>query len=77
MDITLNDLSIGEKCIVLDLSTDNLAIRRRLLDMGITKNAEITLQKIAPLGDPIEIKVRGYSLSIRKSEAKEVYVEKI
>ncbi|MCM1043180.1 MAG: ferrous iron transport protein A [Corallococcus sp.] len=51
------------------------AIRRRLFDMGITLGAEITMRKIAPLGDPIEVTVRGYELSLRKSEAENVVME--
>lgn len=51
-------------------------IRRRLMDMGITPGARITMRKVAPLGDPIEITIRGYELSIRKAEADQVTVEK-
>mgnify|MGYP006074176501 FL=1 len=53
------------------------ALRRRIVDMGITPGTLLTLQKIAPLGDPLEIRVRGYELSIRKSEAKEIFLEQV
>ena len=50
-------------------------LRRRLFDMGVTPNVEITLRKIAPMGDPIEVTIRGYELSVRKSEAETVLME--
>ena len=62
----LCDLRRGQKCIVLDFHNDNKALRRRLLDMGITKGVEIELKKMAPLGDPIDIYLRGYELCLRK-----------
>ncbi len=62
----LSDLRRGQKCIVLDFHNDNAALRRRLLDMGITKGVIIEVKKIAPLGDPIDIRLRGYELCIRK-----------
>ncbi len=77
MTTTLDKLKTGQSCKVIDLELSHSAIRRRLLDMGITKDAVIQLKKVAPLGDPLEINVRGYSLSIRKAEAKDVFVEKL
>ena len=65
---TLNDFSIGESGIVKAVTVEG-KIKRRLLDMGITNGAEIFLRKKAPLGDPLEIVVRGYELTLRKSEA--------
>ena len=62
----LSDLKRGQKCIVLDFHNDNAALRRRLLDMGITKGVKIGIKKIAPLGDPIDITLRGYELCLRK-----------
>lgn len=53
------------------------AIKRRLMDMGITKGVEIYLRKVAPLGDPLEVTLRGYELSLRKSEAENVLVEEV
>lgn len=65
---TLNDFSIGESGIVKAVTVEG-KIKRRLLDMGITNGAEIFLRKKAPLGDPLEIVVRGYELTLRKAEA--------
>lgn len=70
---TLNDVASGETVCVSKLTGDG-AIKRRLMDMGITKGTEIFVRKLAPLGDPVEVTVRGYELSLRKSEAKLVYV---
>lgn len=71
---TVNRLKPGEKGTVLRLGSSG-ALRRRIIDMGITPGAVIIMRKTAPLGDPIEINVRGYELSIRKSEAQEIEVE--
>lgn len=68
-NVHLSDLKRGQKCIVINFHNDNKALRRRLLDMGITPGAEIYLRKKAPLGDPIEITVRNYELTLRKTEA--------
>ena len=65
---TLKDARIGDSVIVVKLHGEG-AVRRRIMDMGITKNVEIFVRKMAPLGDPIEINVRGYELSLRKSDA--------
>ena len=62
----LSDLRRGQKCVVLDFHNDNAALRRRLLDMGITKGVIIEIKKFAPLGDPVDIKLRGYELCIRR-----------
>ncbi len=77
MSTTLDKIKTGQYCKVIDLDVEHKAIRRRLLDMGITKDAVIHLKKVAPLGDPLEINVRGYSLSIRKEEAKDVFVKQL
>lgn len=66
--MTLKDIKVGSKCIVKKIHGEG-ALRRRIMDMGITKGVEIYVRKVAPLGDPIEIKVRGYELSIRKNDA--------
>ena len=71
---TVNELKIGEKAIVTGLGCSG-ALRRRIIDMGITPGAVIIMRKAAPMGDPIEINVRGYELSIRRSEAGEITVE--
>lgn len=72
--MTLRDVKVGQTCKVTGL-TGGGAIKRRIMDMGITKNAEIFVRKVAPLGDPIEVTVRGYELSLRKDEAQNVEVE--
>jgi len=64
----LSDLRRGQKCVVLNFHNDNKALRRRLLDMGITKGVEIEIKKMAPLGDPIDIYLRGYELCLRKAD---------
>lgn len=66
--MTLRDIKVGSKCIVKKIHGEG-ALKRRIMDMGITKGVEIYVRKVAPLGDPIEIKVRGYELSIRKNDA--------
>lgn len=73
----LSDLTIGQKAKVLALHNHNKALRRRLLDMGITKGVEITIKKIAPLGDPIDIELRGYELCLRKEDMKQIDIEVI
>jgi len=65
---TLNELGIGATSKVARLNGEG-AVKRRMMDMGLTKGTEVTVRKVAPLGDPIELTVRGYELSIRKSEA--------
>ena len=71
--MTLNDVKVGETCIVERLN-DKGEIRRRIMDMGITKGAQISVDKIAPLGDPIDITLRGYHLSLRRSDAANIEV---
>mgnify|MGYP002424696556 FL=1 len=73
MEKTVNDLKIGEKAIVTGLGCSG-ALRRRIIDMGITPGAVVIMRKAAPMGDPLELNVRGYELSIRRSEAKEIWV---
>ena len=71
---TLREAKIGETVKVVKLHGEG-AIKRRIMDMGITKGVEIYVRKVAPLGDPVEINVRGYELSIRKEEAAVVEVQ--
>lgn len=71
---TLKDVKVGESTVVVKLHGEG-AIKRRIMDMGITKNTAVSVRKVAPLGDPIEITVRGYELSIRKSEAENIEVQ--
>jgi Fe2+ transport system protein FeoA len=70
----LSQLGIGERATVVAVNGEG-AIRRRLFDMGITPGAEVYLRKKAPLGDPIEIAIRGYELTLRKTEAAQVDVK--
>lgn len=72
----LSEFSIGEKGVVKTVGGEG-ALRRRLFDMGVTPGAEITLRKKAPLGDPIEVKLRGYELTLRKTEAELVTMDRI
>lgn len=71
---SLRDVSIGETVKVVRIHGEG-AIKRRIMDMGITRHVEIYVRKVAPLGDPIEITVRGYELSIRKADAEKIEVE--
>ena len=71
---TLNELEKGETGLIKNVTGEG-RIRRRLFDMGVTPGATVVLRKKAPLGDPIEVTVRGYELTLRKEEAKMVYVE--
>lgn len=73
----LADLSVGQKAKVLKLNEENKSIRRHLLDMGITRGVEISIKKIAPMGDPIDISLRGYELCICKSDLSKIDVEVI
>ncbi len=71
---TLKDIKVGKSCKVVKVHGEG-ALRRRIMDMGITKGVEIYVRKAAPLGDPLELSVRGYELSIRKSEAEKIEIE--
>lgn len=70
---TLRDIAIGESATVRRLTGEG-AIKRHIMDMGITKGTDVFVRKVAPLGDPIEVTVRGYELSLRKSEAGNILV---
>ena len=71
---TLKDVAVGDRAIVKRLSGEG-ALKRRIMDMGVTKGVENFVRKVAPLGDPIEVTVRGYELSLRKAEAENILVE--
>ena len=71
---TLKDASIGQTVKVKKLTGEG-PVKRRIMDMGITKGVEIYVRKVAPLGDPIELNVRGYELSVRKADAEMIEVE--
>ena len=72
--MTLKEVKIGSKAIVKKLNGEG-AIKRRIMDMGITKGVEVTVRKVAPLGDPLEISVRGYELSLRKQDVDMIEVQ--
>ena len=72
--MTLRDLKIGETGVIAKVNTTG-ALKQRFMDMGLTKNVEVKIIKIAPLGDPIEIEVRGYNLSIRKADAENILMK--
>ena len=71
---TLRDTKCGETVKVLKIRGEG-AVKRRIMDMGITKNTEVFVRKVAPLGDPIEVTVRGYELSLRKADAEMIDVQ--
>lgn len=74
MEKKLSQFAIGESGVIRQVGGEG-RIRRRLFDMGVTPGADVTLVKVAPLGDPIEVTIRGYQLSLRKSEAEVVSME--
>ncbi|MEE0547284.1 MAG: ferrous iron transport protein A [Peptococcaceae bacterium] len=71
---TLKDMRPGESAKIVEINAQG-ALKRRLMDMGLTRGSLVTFRKVAPLGDPIELTIRGYELSIRKNEAEYVVVE--
>ena len=71
---TLRDAKCGDTVKVVKIHGEG-AVRRRIMDMGITKGVEIYVRKVAPLGDPVEVTVRGYELSLRKADAEMIEVE--
>ena len=71
--MTLNEVPIGSTVTVVRLTGEG-AVKRRIMDMGITKGVEVSVRKLAPLGDPIEVTVRGYELSLRQADAKMIEV---
>ena len=72
--MTLGDAAVGSTVVVTKIEGDS-AYKRRIMDMGITKGSELFIRKVAPLGDPVEITVRGYELSVRKNDAQCVQVK--
>ena len=71
---TLKDVKVGENAVVKRLHGEG-PVKRRIVDMGITKGVELHVRKVAPLGDPMELNVRGYELSVRKADAEMIEVE--
>ncbi len=72
--MTLKDVKVGSTVTVKKLTGEG-AVKRRIMDMGITKGVQVYVRKVAPLGDPVEITVRGYELSVRKADAEMIAVE--
>ena len=71
---TLREVKIGQSAVIRKLHGEG-ALKRRIMDMGLTKGTEVYVRKVAPLGDPLELTVRGYELSVRKSDAEMIEVE--
>lgn len=71
---TLKDVKVGDTVAVVKLHGEG-AVKRRIMDMGITKGCEVFVRKVAPLGDPVEVNVRGYELSLRKADAQMIEVQ--
>ena len=71
---TLKDVKVGENAVVVRLHGEG-AVKRRIMDMGLTKGTEVFVRKVAPLGDPMELTVRGYELSVRKADAEMIEVQ--
>ncbi len=71
---TLRDAKIGQTVVVAKIHGEG-AVKRRIMDMGITKNVRIYVRKVAPLGDPVELTVRGYELSLRKADAEMIEIQ--
>ncbi|MHA0856617.1 FeoA family protein [Paenibacillus sp. CMAA1364] len=76
METTLKGCRPGDRVLIVKVGGEG-AVRRRLMDMGVTRGAEIIVRKVAPMGDPIEVNIRGYELTFRKSEADNIFIEKI
>jgi ferrous iron transport protein A len=71
---TLKELKPGDRAVIKNVTGEG-AVKRRLMDMGVTRGAEVLVRKVAPLGDPIEVNIRGYELTFRKSEAENIIIE--
>ncbi len=74
--MSLKELQVGKSARIIDVGGQG-ALRRRLLDMGLTPNTIITLRKTAPMGDPLELKLRGYILTLRKEDAERIFIEEV
>ena len=72
--VPLNELRVGQRGIVVRVGSKG-PVKRRMMDMGLVPGSEVSVRRVAPLGDPIEFTVKGYSLSLRKSEAQDIQVE--
>ncbi|WP_396391240.1 FeoA domain-containing protein [Desulfosporosinus shakirovi] len=75
LERTLKELKTGEKGIIIKVLGEKGAVKKRLMDMGMTSGAEVLVRKVAPLGDPIEVNIRGYELTLRKTEAQNIIIK--
>lgn len=75
MERTLKELRTGEKGLIVKVLGEKGSVKKRLMDMGVTRGAEVLVRKVAPLGDPIEVNIRGYELTLRKAEAQNIILE--
>jgi len=75
LERTLKELKTGEKGVIIKVLGEKGAVKKRLMDMGMTSGAEVLVRKVAPLGDPIEVNIRGYELTLRKAEAQNIIIE--
>jgi ferrous iron transport protein A len=75
METTLKGCRPGDRVVIVRVGGEG-SVRRRLMDMGVTRGAEILVRKVAPMGDPIEVNIRGYELTFRKAEADFIFVQK-
>ena len=73
-EMTLEHLAVGAGCVILQVGNQRGAVKRRLVDMGLTPGTAVRLVKVAPLGDPLELSLRGYELSLRKEDAAQIRV---
>lgn len=76
MEATLKECRPGDKVVIVRISGEG-AVKRRLMDMGVTRGAEMLVRKVAPLGDPIEVNIRGYELTFRKAEAGNIIIQRL
>ncbi|OAB48281.1 FeoA family protein [Paenibacillus antarcticus] len=76
METTLNECRPGDKVVIVRVGGEG-PVKRRLMDMGITRGAEILVRKVAPMGDPIEVNIRGYELTFRKADASNIMIQKL
>lgn len=76
MEATLKECRPGDKVVIVRISGEG-PVKRRLMDMGVTRGAEMLVRKVAPMGDPIEVNIRGYELTFRKAEASNIIIQKL
>ena len=77
MNAKLKDLAVGDRAVVVGFADSGKAYRQKLLSMGLTPGTEISVTRVAPMGDPVEIRVRGFALSLRKAEADALNVRRV